>query len=633
MRGYGADAEDVAGQGRGGVHHREEQPMTAAPSPRRPPRATPLGVVRRSAAAWRRLSPFFGASRGMLALTAAGSVVAGLVEAALLVLIASVAQALSAGATAVDTMLGPVPVRASLTTLINVGIGLALLRTAVQLGLAYLPARLSATVNATLRRRLFTAFTGTSWPVQAAERDGHFQSLMNVHVSNASSAVLTLSALITSSLMFLTLLGSAFALSVPTALVVIAVSALLFIALLPLSRRLRRHAKALSAENLEYSQGIQEVVLMAEETQVFGSSPAYRANMDALIERVRVPLQRTRFLGRAVPNMYQSAAFTLLVLALGALVWTGATTGVAELGAVVLLLIRSLTFGQGIQQSLTRLDELIPFMHRLRDAMDHYAANPRQDGEEPLGRVERLGMRDVHYSYAAGVEVLKDITFEVRRGEALGIVGPSGAGKSSLVQLLLRLRVPDRGSLAVNGQDARTVRRDDWQARVAYVPQTAQLVHGTVADNIRFYRTGLSDEAVEAAARRAHIHDDIVSWPQGYRTVVGQRASAVSGGQRQRLCLARALVGDPDVLILDEPTSALDVKSEALVQESLQELKREVVLFLVAHRLSTLSVCDRVMVVVDGRVQAIDAPAALVRTNAFYREVTEITRQQSVMAP
>jgi ABC-type multidrug transport system fused ATPase/permease subunit len=168
---------------------------------------------------------------------------------------------------------------------------------------------------------------------------------------------------------------------------------------------------------------------------------------------------------------------------------------------------------------------------------------------------------------------------------------------------------------------------------VAYVPQTSQLVYGTVADNIRFYREGLSDEAVEAAARRAHIHDDVVSWPEGYQTVVGQRASAVSGGQRQRLCLARALVADPDVLILDEPTSALDVKSEQLVQDSLEELKAELVLVLVAHRLSTLSVCDRVMVVVGGRVQALETPEVLMEGNDFYREVTEITRQQSVASP
>jgi ABC-type multidrug transport system fused ATPase/permease subunit len=181
----------------------------------------------------------------------------------------------------------------------------------------------------------------------------------------------------------------------------------------------------------------------------------------------------------------------------------------------------------------------------------------------------------------------------------------------------------------VNGADASSFRRIEWQQRVAYVPQTSQLIHGTVAENIRFYRPELSDHDVETAARRAHVHDEIMSWPEGYQTVVGQRASAVSGGQRQRLCLARALADRPDVLILDEPTSALDVKSEMLVQESLHRLKGDVILFLVAHRLSTLSICDRVMVIVGGQLEAIDEPSQLLTTNDFYREVTEITRQQS----
>jgi ABC-type multidrug transport system fused ATPase/permease subunit len=161
------------------------------------------------------------------------------------------------------------------------------------------------------------------------------------------------------------------------------------------------------------------------------------------------------------------------------------------------------------------------------------------------------------------------------------------------------------------------------------VPQSPQLIWGTVAENIRFFRPEISDAEVEQAARRAHIHDEILSWPEGYRTVVGPRASAVSGGQRQRVCLARALAGNPDVLILDEPTSALDVRSEQAVQESLAEVKEDVLLFLVAHRLSTLSICDRVMVIVDGRLQAIDEPGALLERNDFFREVSDITFRQA----
>ncbi len=585
-------------------------------------------MARATRAAWRRTAPFFGASRSRLALLSLASVVAGLAEAVLLTLIAAIAGALALSKSSVDTHLGPIHVNASLSTLFVIGIALAVARGVLQIVVAYLPASMSAHANATLRRKLFDAFTGTSWAVQSAERDGHFQSLINTHVSSACQAMIAMGVAISSTLMLATLLASALALSVIIAVIIITVSLTLFAVLRPLSHRLRAFAKRLSGENIEFSKTVQEVVLMAEETQVFGVSDTYRSAFYDRLERVRRPLLRTRFLSKALPAAYQSLALLLIMVALVVVYLVGAT-GITSLGAVVLLLIRSLSYGQQIQASTANLDELIPFMHRLGDAIEYYEGNRRPDGTREVPTIRRVGMEDVRFSYVDGIEVVKGISFDVRMGEAVGIVGPSGAGKSSLVQLLLRLREPSSGRVYVNDDNAADLRLAGWQKQVAYVPQTPQLIYGTVAENIRYFRPGVSDEDVEQAARRAHIHDEIMSWPKGYDTVVGQRASAVSGGQRQRICLARALADNPSVLILDEPTSALDVKSELLVQESLRGLKGEVILFLVAHRLSTLSICDRVMVVVGGRLEAIDEPTALVSHNAFYREVTEITHKQT----
>lgn len=577
--------------------------------------------------AWRRLAPFFASFGRRILLLAGMAVLAGLAEAALLALIASAGAALSVQGRQVQVTLGPVQLPSSTAVVFSLAFALCLVRAVVQLVLAYLPASMSAAAMARLRRRLFDSFTRTSWQVQASERDGHFQSLMTTHVNSTTQAVIALGSGVSGLALFLTLVGTAFTISATTALVLIGSSAGLFLLLRPVARRLRASARALSAENVEYSKGVQEVVLMAEETQVFGASEDYRRRFYASVDAVRGPLLRTRFLSTATPAMFQSVALLLLVVALLVVSLLGSGS-IASLGAIVLILIRSLSFAQQLQQAVANVDELTPFMERLADALDTYEAHPRQDGSRPLPRVERMGMVDVGFSYAPGVPVLHGIDFLACRGEAVGIVGPSGAGKSSLVQLLLRLRSPDRGQVVVNGEDAGQFRRSDWQRRVAYVPQTPQLIWGTVADNIRFYRPELSDEAVVSAARRAHIHDEIVTWPQGYQTVVGQRAAAVSGGQRQRLCLARALAGRPDVLILDEPTSALDVKSESLVQQTLTELKDDLVLFLVAHRLSTLAVCDRVMVVVAGRIQTVGAADQLLQSSDFFREVSEITRSQ-----
>jgi ABC-type multidrug transport system fused ATPase/permease subunit len=225
--------------------------------------------------------------------------------------------------------------------------------------------------------------------------------------------------------------------------------------------------------------------------------------------------------------------------------------------------------------------------------------------------------------------VLRDISFEVKQGESIGIVGPSGAGKSTLVQLLLRLRQPDGGSYLVGGVNAQAIDLASWCRHFVFVPQDNRLLFGTVADNIAFYRRGIGRSDIEEAARRAQLHDDVQQWPDGYDTMIGQGAQDLSGGQTQRLGLARALLGRPSVLVLDEPTSALDLHSERLVQRTLEDLHGEVTMFIVAHRMSTLSICDRVLVLRDGEVEAFGAASELRRTEGFYRETMQLLRASS----
>jgi ABC-type multidrug transport system fused ATPase/permease subunit len=230
---------------------------------------------------------------------------------------------------------------------------------------------------------------------------------------------------------------------------------------------------------------------------------------------------------------------------------------------------------------------------------------------------------DVGYAYRAGRPVLSDVTFAVDGVQAVGVIGPSGAGKSTLVQLLLGLRAPGQGKYLVNGTPAHEFLPADWHRLVAYLPQEPHLLHASVADNIRYFRE-LDDEAVQRAARLARIHDDVMGWADGYETIVGPRADAVSGGQQQRICLARALAARPQMLVLDEPTSALDPTSEMLIGQSLTELEHELILFIVAHRMSTLDICDRVMIILDGKLAAFDTVTNLQQHNPYYRTAAKV---------
>jgi ABC-type multidrug transport system fused ATPase/permease subunit len=569
-----------------------------------------------------RLRAVLGEKRGTVLALAICSLVSGFTEATILALIAQIATAAVKGASHVQVRLGPVHLSAPIGTLFAVAFALTIARVALQAPLAILPARIAADVQARFRTGLFDAFTRASWATQSQDREGLLQETMTSQVLQATVGAMQATQLVIAGFTFIVLMAFAVAANAVAALVVLAAAVLLFGLLRPLNVVGQRRARALSLAQVEYAGGVSEAGRLAEDTQVFGVAGAQRERVGALIATARRLFYQSQVIGRLAPSLYQSVIYLVLVAGIFALYSQGSSQR-ASLGAVVLLIVRAGTYGQQVQGAYQGLRQSLPFIERLQEAQRRYLESSPPAGATPLPRVETLAFESVSYAYRTERPVLSDISFEVGGSEAVGIIGPSGAGKSTLVQILLQLRSPDAGRYLVNGLPAAEYVREDWHRRVAYVPQEPRLVHASVAENIRYFRD-LDDEAVERAGRLARIHDDIMSWPQGYQTIVGPRADAVSGGQQQRICLARALAARPEVLILDEPTSALDPHSETLIQESLSALKADLSLFIVAHRMSTLDICDRVMVIVSGRLVAFDTKALLQTENSYYRNASMI---------
>ncbi len=550
------------------------------------------------------------------------SIISGLVEASMLAVIAEVTSALVKGSDHVHASIAHIEVTASIPTMIEVAFVLTVVRLIVQIPLALIPARIGSEVQSSLRVRLFDAYTRASWGEQSQDLEGHLQETITNQISQATSGALQTTSLITSAFNFIVLMAAAFVLNPVAALAVGATSTLMFGALRPLRGKGVKSARALSRAQVKFARAVAEATRVAQEVNVFGVTAVQRARIDVFIQESKRRFFRTQVLARMVGSVYQSLIYILLVGGIAGLYLTGRGHA-GQLGGVILVLLRAATAGQLVQGNYQGIAQAVPFIERASEAIDRYEESAETDGGAPLNRVETVGFDDVSFSYREGRPVLSDITFNVDQGEVIGIIGPSGAGKSTLVQLLLRLRPPETGSYLVNGRPAADFAREDWHRQVSYVPQEPRLLHASVADNIRFFRD-IPDAEVERAARLARIHEDIMGWPRGYETIVGPRADAVSGGQQQRICLARALVARPEVLVLDEPTSALDPHSEALIGESLQALKNELTLFIIAHRMSTLDICDRVMVIVDGSLVAFDTKALLQANNPYYRHAATL---------
>ena len=230
-----------------------------------------------------------------------------------------------------------------------------------------------------------------------------------------------------------------------------------------------------------------------------------------------------------------------------------------------------------------------------------------------------IAFEDVRFSYPGTRRTVHDgLSFRAEAGERLGLVGPSGGGKSSIVRLLLRFYDPDRGRILLGGHDLRSLPFAEIRSLISVVNQDTFLFHGTVEENIRLGRPEASYEELVEAARAANIHDFILTLPQGYQTTIGEKGIKLSGGQRQRVAIARALLRDTPILVLDEALSAVDAENEAVIQEALDRLMQGRTTLILAHRLSSVIDCDRIVVLDGGRVAEQGRHEALMARGGVY---------------
>jgi len=234
---------------------------------------------------------------------------------------------------------------------------------------------------------------------------------------------------------------------------------------------------------------------------------------------------------------------------------------------------------------------------------------------------------DVHFGYEPEREILKGIELDVPPGTTLAVVGPSGAGKSTLSRLLFRFYEPTGGRITIDGQDICKVTQASLRAAIGIVPQDSVLFNDSVGYNIGYGKDGSTQDEIEAAARGAAIHDFIASLPEGYESTVGERGLKLSGGEKQRVAIARTLLKNPPILILDEATSALDSRTEAAIQETLRNVAERRTCIIIAHRLSTVVDADQILVLDQGRVAERGTHASLLRRDGLYADMW--ARQQT----
>jgi ATP-binding cassette subfamily B protein len=357
--------------------------------------------------------------------------------------------------------------------------------------------------------------------------------------------------------------------------------------------------------------------------QVFGLEPRFEERVRNLgRERFRLEMKAQSYWYRIWMLVEMGEVIgIILVLGLGG-AW--ALRGIVTIGSLFLF-ISYITrlFGplRGLSDQINLIERAFASAERVFGILGMEPEKDARETDRLAGFQKELVFEGVNFSYQQDKWILNDIDFRIKKGERIALIGETGGGKTSIVSLLLKFYEPQEGRILIDGLDLTRIQRDTLRGKIGYVPQDVILFPGTVLENLRLFNREIPAERVHEAARRARIHDRIQALPKAYETDIIEQGVNLSFGERQLISFARALVFDPELVILDEATSSVDPESERLVQEGMKELLKDRTAIIIAHRLTTTRLADRIIVIHDGRLVEEGRHSDLIKRKGFYHRL------------
>ena len=359
------------------------------------------------------------------------------------------------------------------------------------------------------------------------------------------------------------------------------------------------HVKELGKKGYEVLTNILLVKISASEA----NEKKYYNDISDNMERISINVAAVGNLIEPLQRIFMLLFFLSAVVLIAFKTKVGGSLEIARM-SIYCVILREFSLKLPIfTRTKATIAEIAPYgreVARMLELRDDMAV---ADGKETFGTLEKeIEIRNLIFSYGEAGEVLKGVSFSVKKGSKTAIVGPTGAGKSTIIMLLLRLYDCPRGSIMIDGKDIRSYKISSLMSKIALVSQDTNLFNDTLKNNIIYGAKDVSDEEIRHAIERARLSNFVTGLPHGIETFIGDKGVRLSGGEKQRIAIARALLKKPDILILDEATSALDSATERLVHEAINEALMGRTSIIIAHRLSTIKKCDKIVVIEDGKI-------------------------------
>jgi len=473
---------------------------------------------------------------------------------------------------------------------------------------------------------LFKKFLKSKWPYLKNQKIGYFENVLNTDVKKSASLIDVLAQIISSVTGLLVYLAVAINISQAVTLITLIFGGLIFLIFKPLLYTGRKISIEFSSVAKKISHRINEVMVGIKSIKAEVAEDEILNIGRGLFNKSK-KLQVKQFLIQQVAVIGIQPLSVILIAVVVAFSFYQTSYNLGALIAIIYLIQKVFNYIQYLQSGLHTLNSRSPFMNNVMNyerESDNYLENIESKTGKKLKLNNSILFKDVSFSYKdqkGGQPVLKGINFEIKKGETIAFVGHSGSGKTTIFDLLLNFLSPDDGEILVDGCNINEFGTTDLRKKIGYVSQDIFLVNDSIRNNISFFNENVTNEDIQRALSLSELDDLVLNLPKGIDSPVGERGVMLSAGQRQRVALARALASKPEVLLLDEVTSALDRETEMNIHKSLLKLKGKITVLIVAHKLSTITDVDKILVLKNGIIIESGNPQELLnnKNTEFYK--------------